>query len=65
MSGNGYAKIEGFLLPLGGKQKPPVFRVPASNFVETLKANVDNAKLSDKEFREFVRNTLPIVGGEK
>jgi len=35
--------------------------VPASNFVGTLAANVDNQKLSDAEFREFVRNTLPIV----
>ena len=24
-------------------------------------ANVDNEKLSDAEFRQFVRNTLPIV----
>lgn len=36
-------------------------RVPATNFCATLAANVDNGKLSDAEFREFVRNTLPIV----
>lgn len=35
--------------------------VPADNFVGTISANVDNTKLSDKEFREFIRNTLPIV----
>lgn len=35
--------------------------VPASNFVGTLAANVDNEKMSDVEFRQFVRNTLPIV----
>jgi hypothetical protein len=27
----------------------------------TIAANVDNDKLSDAEFREFIRNTLPIV----
>lgn len=35
--------------------------VPAVNFVGTLIANVDNGSMSDKEFRKFVRNTLPIV----
>ena len=35
--------------------------VPADNFVATLAGNVDNEKLSDARFREFVRNTLPIV----
>ena len=35
--------------------------VPAANFCGTLQANVDNEKLSDAAFREFVRNTLPIV----
>lgn len=35
--------------------------VSAKNFVQTLAANVDNDKLSDKQFREFVRSTLPIV----
>ena len=35
--------------------------VPASNFMATVAVNVDNEKLSDKEFREFIRNTLPIV----
>lgn len=37
------------------------YKVPAINFVGTIIANVDNNKLSDKEFREFIRNTLPIV----
>lgn len=35
--------------------------VSASCFVGTIAANVDNRKISDKEFRELVRNTLPIV----
>lgn len=35
--------------------------VPAKHFVQMLAGNVDNTKLSDKKFREFVRNTLPIV----
>lgn len=39
--------------------------IPARHFVKTLAANVDNEKLSDEAFREFVRNTLPIVSGSK
>jgi len=35
--------------------------VPASNFVGTVAANVDNEKMSDAEFRQFIRNTLPVV----
>ena len=35
--------------------------VPADSFVATVATNVDNEKLSDKKFREFVRKTLPIV----
>lgn len=35
--------------------------VPAEHFIATIAVNVDNAKLSDAEFREFIRNTLPIV----
>jgi hypothetical protein len=35
--------------------------VPAINFLGTLMANLDNEKLSDSEFRQFIRNTLPIV----
>ena len=35
--------------------------VSAANFVGTLAANVDNKELSDKDFRQMVRNTLPIV----
>jgi len=37
--------------------------VPATHFVTQLQANIDNDKLTDKAFREFVRNTLPIVEG--
>jgi len=35
--------------------------VPAANFMATIAANVDNDKMSDREFRQFIRNTLPIV----
>jgi hypothetical protein len=35
--------------------------VPATSFCTTLSANVDNSKMSDAEFRQFVRNSLPIV----
>lgn len=36
-------------------------KVDAVNFMGTMMANVDNEKLSDAEFREFIRNTLPII----
>lgn len=39
----------------------PQRTVKAGNFVGTLAVNVNNRKLSDKEFRKFVRRTLPIV----
>lgn len=42
-----------------GKNKTDT--IPASSFVGTMAANVDNDKMTDAEFREFVRNTLPIV----
>jgi len=35
--------------------------VSASTFIGVIAANVDNIKLSDWEFRTFIRNTLPIV----
>lgn len=35
--------------------------VPASNFMGTIAANVDSRKLSDKAFRDFIRNSLPVV----
>ena len=34
--------------------------VPSSNLILTIEANVDNEKLSDEEFREFVRKSLTI-----
>lgn len=39
----------------------PNHKVPAVNFIGTMMANVDNEKLSDAEFRQIFRNTLPIV----
>ena len=35
--------------------------VSPKHFAQFLHANVNNGKLSDKEFRQMVRNTLPIV----
>jgi len=35
--------------------------VPAESFMATIAANVDNPNLGDAQFREFIRNTLPIV----
>ncbi len=50
------------------KHNPPMYTdnnqtpsVPAANFVGTVASNVDNKDLSDKAFRQFIRNTLPIV----
>jgi len=43
------------------KVKSIVRTVPAENFMATIAANVDNEKVSDEQFREFIRNTLPIV----
>ena len=36
-------------------------KIPAENFLGTVSVNVDNLLLSDAEFRQFIRNTLPIV----
>lgn len=33
----------------------------AVSLCATLRANVDNDKLSDADFREFVRNSLPLT----
>lgn len=35
--------------------------VPAENFLGTVSANVENEKMSAENFRQFIRNTLPIV----
>lgn len=32
----------------------------AKYLVDLLKVNVDNKKLSDKEFRNFIKNSLPF-----
>lgn len=34
---------------------------PAEIFLQTLAANLDNEKLTDADFRQFVRNSLPGV----
>lgn len=33
----------------------------AVSLCATLRANVDNNKLSDADFRQFVRNSLPLT----
>lgn len=38
-------------------------KIPSDNFVVTVAANVNNKNISDKDFREFVRNTIGIVEG--
>lgn len=40
-------------------------KISSDNFVSTISVNVDSDKLSDSEFRKFVKNTLPIVYIEK
>ena len=35
--------------------------VPATNFLSTVAANINNAALSDADFRQFIRNSLDIV----
>lgn len=54
--------------PYGKKERATEMKkrkkvVPAENFLGTVVVNVDNKKLSDAEFRQFIRNTLPIVKG--
>lgn len=36
-------------------------KIPAVNFIGTILVNVDNTKLSDADFRQMIRNTLPVV----
>lgn len=36
-------------------------KVSAENFMVTLDANVENERLSDAGFRDFVRNSIPVV----
>lgn len=39
--------------------------VPAKHFIGTLSVNIDNDKLTDKQFRQFVRNSIIIVEGSQ
>lgn len=52
------AVMKGDLTP---PYRAPAGKVPPENFCGTLAANVDNEKLSDAEFRQFVRNSLAVV----
>lgn len=36
-------------------------KVSAVNFLSIVLVNLDNEKLSDADFRQFIRNTIPIV----
>ena len=59
----GAAMIDGYCYHCDGVSNPKKSKrvVPAESFVGTLAANVDNKKMSNKDFRQLVRNTLPIV----
>jgi len=35
--------------------------IPASGFIVTVYANVDNSKLSDSAFRAFIRNSIDTI----
>lgn len=35
--------------------------VDAETFCSLIEVNLDNEKLDDKAFRDFIRNTLPII----
>ena len=39
----------------------PRSKMDAKSFLKSLQANVNNVQLSDSEFREYVKNSLPIV----
>jgi len=56
-----FGKIDGIAKARGIPCKSMKPTVPAENFCGTLAVNVDNGKLSDKEFREFVKSSLPGV----
>lgn len=50
-----------FILKREVQQYPAGKTLSAESFCTTLQANVDNDKLTDKQFREVVENTLDIV----
>ena len=39
-------------------------KIPAIYFISTLLVNIDNSKLTDEDFRIFVRTSLSIVEKE-
>ena len=39
----------------------PITKISPQHFCVTIAVNVDNEKLTDKQFREMIRNTLPVV----
>lgn len=43
----------------------PIPEQMAVSLCATLRANVNNDSLSDAEFREFVRNSLPLTEEKK
>lgn len=44
---------------------PDLLPLDPKYFVEFLQANVDNKTLTDAEFREIIRNTLPLYVQKK
>jgi hypothetical protein len=40
-------------------------KITESHFVELMRINVDNEKLTDEQFRQMIRNTLPVIEKSK
>ena len=36
-------------------------QIPSIHFMGTIMSNIDNTSISDEVFRDFIRNTLPLV----
>lgn len=43
----------------------PEHKIPADHFVDFLARNLDNRGISDEQFRQMVRDTLPGVEYKK
>lgn len=44
--------------PLDGSETIP--EIPKSHLVKMIKANVSNSKISDREFRNFIRRSIDL-----
>ena len=43
------------------QQKDQISTISPDNFLVTVEGNVDNPNLTDADFRDLIRRTLPIV----